>query len=134
MRRNFAFNVPDENLILEIFVTYNNPVSETKYGKSIISVEVRNKEGFNIPHFHFIRKNNKEGCIRIDEAKYFNHGNQYKETLNKNECYILNEWMDKDCPLNTSKTNWEYIKDFWNASKPKEYQVTIEEKPDYSSL
>lgn len=95
-------------------------------------VSIYGGEG-NIPHFHFYTKDReKEGCIRIDRAEYFTHGNKNTK-LNSKERKLLVTWLCSNhnvLPI----TIWEYICILWDDNNP-DYVLTDDIKmPDYNTL
>jgi hypothetical protein len=108
----------------------------TKIGKC--KIEVYNGEG-SIPHFHIFNKDQSfQCCVRIYENNFFSHGNKYKDTLNKNQCKELDEWLKM--PNKSAKgrlTNWEAIEFTWNFANPNcKYpdKKKCTTQPDYASM
>ena len=136
MKREFEFEKDNDTVIMEIFVTApNNPMSKKSYGSSLMSIEVRTREGYNVPHIHFKKNNGVKGCIKIHESGYFSHPG-YTGTLNNTEAETLNIWMKKPYPnddVYPPRTHWNFIKDFWNEKEP-EHPILTEEQPDYTII
>lgn len=137
MKRKFLIDDEINNtLLMEIFVTDSqNPVAKKQYQSSIMTIEVRTKEGYNVPHIHFIKSDGSKGCIQIAVAGYFIHPG-YPATLNNTEAKILDTWMGRLYPsdYNTPpRTNWRFIRDFWNEKEP-EHKIITKKKPDYTKL
>lgn len=84
-----------------------------------------------IPHFHFIDfANEKEGCICLQENKYFNHGTK-QNILNSKERKMLIDF------LNTKVGNVSIFKNMcrkWNESNPNHKIVDLNYIPDYTFI
>lgn len=116
------------------------------YNMSIVGITKSNIEIFirtddprsEVPHFHFRNpeaKIFKEGCIRIDSPRYFNHSWK-RNHLNSKQIKELVEFLNE--PFKGSKringTNWEYLIFQWNTNNS---DLIIDEDqpiPDYMKL
>jgi hypothetical protein len=103
-----------------------------------IEISVYAKEG-KIPHLHFYCiQDGRKGCIRLDVAQYFSHGNK-SDRLSKKELKSFIKWLDEDCHLfkvfNVSLKNYDYICQLWNENNPNNtFNFDLIDEPDYSSL
>lgn len=96
------------------------------------NVSIYSKEG-PIPHFHFYDDEmKKKGCIRLDKAEYFVHGdNNHK--LNSKEVKNLINWMlSKHRVLDI--TIWEYMCILWGDNNPEYLLPEDLVMPDYYQL
>ena len=101
-------------------------------------IEVFSGEG-SIPHFHITGIANKFNCcVRIHEPFFFSHGNKYRDTLNKQQCKELNEWLKQPNRVDeVDMTNWETIRFGWNLSNPDcRYPKNLKaaSQPDYTKM
>lgn len=103
-----------------------------------IEIRVYGKEG-NIPHFHFDHiQSKRKGCIRIDVAEYFDHGDKYKDRLTNKEIKNLILWLKSDKTVfkkfGSNITIYDYIKILWDDNNPN-YPLKEDYKiPDYEQL
>lgn len=81
-----------------------------------LDIIIRTDDPGKIPHFHIIDRNNKdernnEGCIRIDKAEYFSHGNK-TTTLNSHQRKQLVKFLN-ETPAKSKhyETNWDLLVD-----------------------
>ncbi len=104
-----------------------------------LDIIIRTDDPGKIPHFHIIDRNNKdkrpnEGCIRIDKAEYFSHGNKTM-TLNSQQrrqlVKFLNIAPDKSKHYST---NWDLLVDMWNLNNSDIQIPEGTEMPDYTQL
>lgn len=117
---------------LEFF--FEMPHSDIKLPKrGNCRMEVRSREGRNIPHFHIEGKSKKFHCaVCLDEAKYFKHG-KWKDELNNDQKELLQKALMKK--QKNGETLWEKFVNYWNSSKEgSKNKVDICNMPDYTKL
>ena len=74
-------------------------------------IEVYNKEGQHIPHFHFFIKDKKiNGCLQIFKPEYFIHG-RHKSTLTNKQLKQMYDYL-KGYTFKTA-SNWQRIVYAW---------------------
>lgn len=110
---------------------YHDPV----YGKC--NVNVYADEG-DTPHFHVSPSTGRPvTCIKIEEAKFFNHAKGQIAFRNNHQCKKLDEWCREDNAASKKNgkpcTNWQAICREWN--KASDNKVDEEQpQPDYRQL
>ena len=102
-----------------------------KNGKCMM--EVRTREGKNIPHFHIIGISKKLYCaICLDAPKYFKHGKWKDELNNDQKEKLQNELLKKN---KNGYTLWETLVNHWNITQEgSKNKVIITNMPDYTKL
>ena len=90
---------------------------------------VYNREGVYEPHFHIVRHEHPDCCIKILSNGYFIHG-KHTGTLNNKEAETLYKWFEED------RNNWLKVINEWNKHVqneimkiPLDYPI-----PDYTKL
>lgn len=95
-------------------------------------VSIYSGEGL-IPHFHFYTVDGtKKGCIRLDKAQYFTHGDN-TAILNSKEKKNLVEWLKskhKALPI----TIWEYMVVLWDDNNEDYLMDENIKMPNYENL
>lgn len=117
---------------LEFF--FEMPHSDIKLPKrGNCRMEVRSREGRNIPHFHIEGKSKKFHCaVCLNEAKYFKHG-KWKDELNNDQKELLQKALLKE--TKDGPTLWETFVEFWNKSTEGSHnKVNKNSMPDYTKL
>lgn len=101
-----------------------------KFGEC--EVAIYGGEGF-IPHFHFFdRESNRQGCIRLDKAKYFSHGRK-NDRLNSSERKDLVAWL-RSPMRRVGMSVYEYMLFLWNENNP-DFEIDEQmEMPNYLEL
>lgn len=94
-------------------------------------IEMFSNEG-PIPHFHFINVHNNKinGCICLQENRYFNHG-CHTAILNSKERKLLIEFLNQKMIKDIS--NYEYLCRRWNILNVK-YRFDFKDIPDYMEI
>ena len=104
-----------------------------KYGSMEIVVWTNDKE--KIPHFHIRdhhKKEDNEGCIRIDKAEYFDHSGKtmrLNASQKKDLIQFLNE-TDEDLGI----TYWKYLVNAWNRNNSDVKISNNTPMPNYTDL
>ena len=98
-------------------------------------IEVRSREGFNVPHFH-ITNGEYDACIMIFNNKYFNHNDECNDKLTSRQCKELEKWMNqpttcKKKPAGINLNNWQMMQLLWNQYHNTNYN---REQPNYSTI
>lgn len=84
------------------------------YTEDGFEIFVYTNDGGNIPHFHY-KSNNFHTCIRIDSAKYFEHGSKQGKLNTKQKKLLVKFLQDKD-KYDNNKTNWQTLVIEWNRN------------------
>lgn len=99
-----------------------------------ITIKVYSGEG-PIPHLHFIIDENHQGCLQLEQAEYFNHG-QYTATLNANQLKDVIRFLSSSAAAHGFNPGWSKYVDCcseWNKNNP-QYAMSRQEMPDYSTI
>lgn len=90
---------------------------------------VYNREGDYEPHFHIVRHEHHDCCVKLLSNEYFIHG-KHTGTLNNKEAQILYKWFEEDI------NNWLRVINEWNKHVQNEtMKVPIDcPIPDYTKL
>lgn len=105
-----------------------------------VTVVVKSREGFSVPHFHIIYNGTSlETCICIYENKFFNHNNHTSKILMNQNCRLLDEWLSSRYtgsyfPKDSVYTNWEAIEQVYRDTNGSKYQKGEKSKPDYTTI
>ena len=103
-----------------------------------IRVEIRPKEGENIPHVHIIDpQNNKNGdiCVRLDKSEYFIHGEHKGKFDSPNAKKAFHKAMMKPKKKGDyNGTTWGFLCQEWNRSHKDNPRLFPKEIPDYSTI
>ena len=102
-----------------------------KKGKRIL--EVRSREGRDVPHFHIIGVSKKFYCaVCLDTAKYLKHGKWVDELNNEQKEKLHIALLQK---IKNEETLWQTFVNYWNSSpEGSKNKVDISNMPDYSNL
>ena len=102
-----------------------------KKGKCIL--EIRTREGNNVPHFHIIGVSKKFYCaVCLNKAKYFKHGKWVDELNNEQKEKLQSILLEKE---EDGMTKWESMVDHWNNSHfDAKDKVDKDNMPDYTEL
>ncbi len=103
-----------------------------------LDIFIRTDDPGKLPHFHIVDRNNldkrdNEGCIRIDKAEYFSHGNKTM-TLNSKQRKELIKFLNEKPKNGLTDTNWRYIVALWNDNNSDVILPIDLEMPDYTQL
>ena len=108
------------------------------YTADSYEVYVNTDDGGNIPHFHYRKGTNGSyefhTCIRIDKAEYFHHTGKEEILSSSQRKELVNFLNTKPSKSKSYDTNWDFVKDMWNANN---YNVEVDlnqEIPDYINL
>ena len=133
-------NTKDDEYSVGFFRVYYNVLCEDALGSfkpdnNRLYVKVYSNEG-PIPHFHIMTKDKSfETCVRLDSAKYFNHGH-IKGKLNTKQIKALVSFLNKKSPKHNGKTIFEIIVMAWNISTDNKTKLSLKstKMPDYIKL
>ena len=118
-------------------------VEKTEYGTEIITeaslnsnvgeIKVWENEGDYYPHFHIKSKDRQpDVCVEIFRSRYFPHGTKTSQLSKKDE-EKLESFMSKQ--HKSGVTNWEYIRNEWFKSFPKDAKSYSNiKKPVYDGI
>ena len=103
-------------------------------GNPMLKIEIFDREGFFIPHFHVTGKdNNVDCCICLAHPRFFTHGDEHtKRFTDKRTAKILDSFLrkEKKGPSFTA-TYWGFAVASWMASHPFGDNVI---QPDYTKV
>ena len=103
------------------------------FSKDSIILRVYEGEG-PIPHFHFDNdEKNIHGCIRLDCAKYFSHGNKQSTLNSEQRKELVNYLTARSDEEGFTGTVWRLIVFMWNLSNP-HYRISADIMPNYLNL
>lgn len=109
----------------------HSDINLPKRGNCIM--EVRSREGKNVPHFHIESRSKKFHCaVCLNEAKYFKHGIWTDELNNEQKDLLQEALLEK---TKNGKTVWESFVIHWNRSQEgSKNQVDLNNMPDYTKI
>lgn len=103
-----------------------------------MDIIIRTDDPGKIPHFCIVDRDNpdsrnNEGCVKILEAEYFNHGNK-QMVLNSKQRKILNRFLLQSPDQGVFDTNWDLIVYSWNINNSDTIIPDDAIMPDYTKL
>ena len=116
---------------------YKHSVSEmanmgTTHGG--ITIKVFSGDG-TTPHLHFIIDETHQGCLQLERAEYYTHGN-YTATLNAQQLVDVIKFMNSSAASHGFDPGWTKYVDCcneWNKNNPR-HAMKRQEMPDYSTI